>query len=163
MRDQESESVFEQETAEKLRARNRRLRGRLDNGVVLAWSWCCETSSAWVHVTASRAIGDVFDVSAMTTTAPIGPGRRTRPKSTCPGDDADWSRTQKTSREHLPLFDADVEFLGAISSRKRDIIVPSAPPPESWHEQHKRLISLVFLVCNIFICVIEYVPSDCFY
>ena len=26
----------------------------------------------------------------------------------------------------------------------------------------KRLISLVFLVCNIFICVIEYVPSDCF-
>ena len=27
----------------------------------------------------------------------------------------------------------------------------------------KRLISLVFLVCNIFICVIEYVPSDCFY
>jgi len=24
----------------------------------------------------------------------------------------------------------------------------------------KRLISLVFLVCNIFICVIEYVPSD---
>ena len=26
----------------------------------------------------------------------------------------------------------------------------------------KRLISLVFLVCNIFICVIEYAPSDCF-
>jgi len=84
VRDQESESVFEQETAEKLRARNRRLRGRLDNGVVLAWSWCCETSSAWVHVTASRAIGDVFDVSAMTTTAPIGPGRRRRPENTCP-------------------------------------------------------------------------------
>jgi len=27
----------------------------------------------------------------------------------------------------------------------------------------KRLICLVFLVCNIFICVIEYAPSDCFY
>jgi len=30
----------------------------------------------------------------------------------------------------------------------------------------KRLISLVFLVCNMFICVIgglEYAPSDCFY
>jgi len=26
----------------------------------------------------------------------------------------------------------------------------------------KRLISPVFLVCNIFICVIEYAPSDCF-
>ena len=26
----------------------------------------------------------------------------------------------------------------------------------------KRLISLVFLVCNIFICVIEYAPSDYF-
>ena len=26
----------------------------------------------------------------------------------------------------------------------------------------KRLICLVFLVCNIFICVIEYAPSDCF-
>ena len=27
----------------------------------------------------------------------------------------------------------------------------------------KRLICLVFLVCNIFIYVIEYAPSDCFY
>jgi len=27
----------------------------------------------------------------------------------------------------------------------------------------KRLICLVFLVCNIFICVIEYAHSDCFY
>ena len=27
----------------------------------------------------------------------------------------------------------------------------------------KRLISVVFLVCNISICVIEYVPSNCFY
>jgi len=26
----------------------------------------------------------------------------------------------------------------------------------------KRFICLVFLVCNIFICVIEYAPSDCF-
>ena len=26
----------------------------------------------------------------------------------------------------------------------------------------KRLICLVFLVCNIFICVIKYAPSDCF-
>ena len=27
----------------------------------------------------------------------------------------------------------------------------------------KRLIFLVFLVCNNFICVIVYAPSDCFY
>jgi len=26
----------------------------------------------------------------------------------------------------------------------------------------KRLICLVFLVCNVFICVIEYASSDCF-
>ena len=31
------------------------------------------------------------------------------------------------------------------------------------NENMKRLICLVFLVCNIFICVIEYVPSNCFY
>jgi len=27
----------------------------------------------------------------------------------------------------------------------------------------KKLICLVFLVCNIFICVTEYAPSNCFY
>jgi len=27
----------------------------------------------------------------------------------------------------------------------------------------KRLISLVILLCNIFICAIEYAPSDCLY